>query len=100
MASIYINNDARKELDEKLNNIRIELDGKIEKKMSTTTFFSILGILVLILLAILGYFCSQVSTLKNDTNDLNTRVIVLEQKPRYRSTPTITPPSTATNPSK
>jgi hypothetical protein len=92
-------NDARKELDEKLNNIRIELDGKIEKKMSTTTFFSILGILVIILLAIFGYFCSQISTIKDEVNNFNARLIVVEQKPHYRSTTNTTPPTT-TNPSK
>lgn len=94
-------NDARKELDEKLNNIRIELDGKIEKKMSTTTFFSILGILVIILLAVFGYFCSQISSLKDMGNNLTTRVTVLEQpKTIYHHSTPNAPSSTTVNPSK
>jgi hypothetical protein len=94
-------NDARRELDDKLNNIRIELDSKIEKKVSITIFCWVMGIFVIVLMGICAFYGQLESTKSNKIESLQDRTTVLETKNNYRSIRSVpSTPATPSNPSK
>ena len=63
-----------------LDSVRRELDSKIENKVSHNSFYSVLGILVVIAGSVLAYMASQVGDLNDKNEDLAHRVTVLETK--------------------
>ena len=63
-----------------INNVRQELDAKIETKVSNNTFFAILGIIITIVGSILLYNFDQLGSVRDKLHNLAGEVIVLATK--------------------
>jgi hypothetical protein len=63
---------------DRLDNLRRELDGKIDKKVSFQIFFWIIGGLVALSLACFGLIFNQTNQESNKLDGVNNRLIVIE----------------------
>jgi hypothetical protein len=63
-----------------LDNLRKELEGKVDKKISKDTVFWILGILVLIAIGALSYLGLQINNVNTKLDILSDKVIVIDTK--------------------
>lgn len=74
----------RTECDGKVNELRKELDKKIEGKMSGETFQWIIGTIVVIMIAVMGsgfaHVTTSMSAIADKVDTLNNRTTILETK--------------------
>ncbi len=66
--------------DSRFDDLRKELSPKIDEKLSERSFFSILGVIIIIMLTVFGYFAYQISEIKDKFDGLKTEVTVLKIK--------------------
>mgnify|MGYP003463459253 CR=1 FL=1 len=64
----------RQQLDAKIDNLKDKIDGKV----SQTQFNWVIGILVIIFLAIVGYSVHLVNEANNTSNELSMRITAIE----------------------
>lgn len=83
-----------------LNDLRKELDGKIDKKIPTSLFLGIITLLVLGLIAVFGYIGLQLTSIGDKIDSMKHRITILETKSNSppNSPPTSPPTSPSTSP--
>ncbi len=68
---------------DRIDDVRKELAEKIDGKLSHTMFFSILGILVVILIGIVTFLINQIADIRTKYEDLIQKVTKIEAKSEY-----------------
>lgn len=64
-----------------LNNMRIEIEGKLDKKLPSQFFYWACGLLALVL----GYFAYQYTSLSGKIEDMSRQIVRIETKIEIRN---------------
>lgn len=70
---------------DRVDGLRLELEGKVDKKLSESTFFWVMGVAVVVVGGILTFVMGEVSRTNDKMEKLNEKVIVIDTKIGERS---------------